>query len=138
MKKRTAFIGAILSLIPIGQPLLRGTGIALISSAVIHSLSAKAETNNANYFYKKGLKKYDQDDFRGALPEFTKAIKINSEYGDAYYYRGRVKKKLLDIKGAIEDYKRAIKINPNDGRAYYYRAIIKEGRRDFQGAIEDY
>ena len=91
MKKRTAFIGAILSLIPLGQPLLIGTGAALISSAVIHSLSAKAETNNANSFFKKGLKKYDQDDFRGALSEFTKAIKINSEYGDAYYYRGRVK-----------------------------------------------
>ena len=148
MKKRTAFIGAILSLIPLGQPLLRGTGIALISSAVIHSLSAKAEPNYANYFYKKGLKKYDQDDFRGALPEFTKAIKINSEYGDAYYYRGRVKKELLDIKGAIEDYKKAIKINPNDGRAYYDRAILyssynrvilKEGqKRDVKGAIKDY
>ena len=50
MEKRIVFIGAILSLIPLGQPLLIGTGAALISSAVIHSLSAKAETNNANSF----------------------------------------------------------------------------------------
>ena len=138
MKKRTAFIGAILSLIPLGQPSLIGMGAAFISSAAIHSLSAKAETNNANSFYKKGLKKYDQNDLKGALAEFTKAIKINPEYGDAYYSRGLVKKELLDIQGAIEDYTKAIKINPNDGRAYYDRAILKEGRRDFQGAIEDY
>ena len=138
MKKRTAFIGAILSLIPLGQPSLIGMGAAFISSAAIHSLSAKAETNNANSFYKKGLKKYDQNDLKGALAEFTKAIKINPEYGDAYYNRGLVKKELLDIQGAIEDYTKAIKINPNDGRAYYDRAILKEGRRDFQGAIEDY
>ena len=138
MKKRTAFIGAILSLIPLGQPSLIGMGAAFISSAAIHSLSAKAETNNANSFYKKGLKKYDQNDLKGALAEFTKAIKINPEYGDAYYNRGLVKKELLDIQGAIEDYTKAIKINPNDGRAYHDRAILKEGRRDFQGAIEDY
>ena len=107
MKKRTAFIGAILSLIPLGQPLLIGTGTALTSSAVIHSLSVKAETNNVNSFYKKGLKKYDQNDLKGALAEFTKAIKINPEYGDAYYNRGLVKKELRDIKGALEDYTKA-------------------------------
>ena len=56
MKKRTAFIGAILSLMPLGQPSLIGMGAAFISSAVIHSLSAEAETNNANSFYKKVLK----------------------------------------------------------------------------------
>ena len=113
MKKRTAFIGAILSLIPLGQPSLIGMGAAFISSAAIHSLSAKAETNNANSFYKKGLKKYDQDDFRGALSEFTKAIKINPNDGDAFYIRGLSKADLKDFKGAISDFTNVIKINPN-------------------------
>ena len=137
MKKRTAFIGAILSLIPLGQPSLIGMGAAFISIAAIHSLSAKAETNNANSFYKKGLKKYDQNDLKGALAEFSKAIKINPEYGDAYYNRGRAKQELLDIKGAIEDYTKAIKINPENADAYFNRSKAKDELKDYESAFLD-
>ena len=110
MKKRTAFIGAILSLIPLGQSLLIGTGAALISSAVIHSLSAKAETNNVNSFYKKGFKKYDQNILKGALAEFTKAIKINPENGDAFFNRSRANDELEVYESALFDMNRSLEI----------------------------
>ena len=42
-------------------------------------------------FIKKGLKKYDQNDFKGAISNFTKAIEINSEYAEAYEERGKAK-----------------------------------------------
>ena len=93
MKKRTAFIGAILSLIPLGQPLLIGTGAVFISSAVIHSLSAKAEKNNAQFYYERGGKKLDKGIYKGAISDYTKAIEINPEYEDAYYDRGFAKEK---------------------------------------------
>ena len=110
MKKRTAFIGAILSLIPLGQPSLIGMGAAFISSAVIHSLSAKAETNNANSFYKKGLKKYDQNNFKGAISDFTKAIEINPNEINYYFNRSVAKEKIGDIKGACVDAKKAVSL----------------------------
>ena len=46
MKKRTAFIGAILSLIPLGQPLLIKTGVVLSSSVVMLSLPEKVNARN--------------------------------------------------------------------------------------------
>ena len=125
-------------LLPIGQPVYLGTTFLFSSDAAIHSLSAKAETNNANSFYKKGLKKYDQNDFKGAISDFTKAIKINSEYADAYEERGKAKDALSDFEGAISDFTKAIKINPEYGDAFYNRGLSKGELKDFKGAISDY
>ena len=47
MKKRTAFIGAILSLIPFGQTINLGTASLLTGVAAIYSLSANAESKDA-------------------------------------------------------------------------------------------
>ena len=41
MKKRTAFIGAILSLIPLGQPLIIKTGVVLSTTGLIISVPEK-------------------------------------------------------------------------------------------------
>ena len=49
MKKRTAFIGAILSLIPFGNPLLIKTGVVLSSSALMLSLPEIVNANDADY-----------------------------------------------------------------------------------------
>ena len=114
MKKRTAFIGAILSLIPLGQPLLIGTGAVFISSAAIHSLSAKAEKNNAQFYYERGVKKLDKGIYKGAISDYTKAIEINPEYEDAYYDRGVAKEIIKDYVGAVSDRNRAFQIYSKD------------------------
>ena len=115
MKKRTVFIGAILSLIPLGQPLVIGRGAALISSAVIHSLSANAESKDAYFFNERGENKLDDGDYKGAISDFTKAIKINP-YKDPYAFLNRgyakLNLKVKDYEGAISDFTEAIKINP--------------------------
>ena len=41
MKKRTAIIGALVSLLPVGQPLVIGTGAVLTSTAVMVSIPAE-------------------------------------------------------------------------------------------------
>ena len=125
-------------LLPIGQPIYLGTTFLFSRDAAIHSLSAKAEINNANSFYKKGLKKYDQNDFKGAISNFTKAIEINSEYAEAYEERGKAKDALSDFEGAISDFTKAIKINPEYGDAFYNRGLSKGELKDFKGAISDY
>ena len=138
MKKRTAFIGAILSLMPFGQPLLIKTGISLVTAKIVilHSDWAKAES--AEFYYKRGNEKYDLEDFKGALSDYTKAIKINPQYVDAYIERGNVKLDLSIYKGAISDYTKAIKINPKDGDAYYGRGYAREMLKDLEGALSDY
>ena len=53
MKKRTAFVGAILSLMPLGQPLLIKTGVVLSSSAVMLSLPEKVNADSSDFYLKK-------------------------------------------------------------------------------------
>ena len=138
MKKRTAFIGAILSLMPLGQSLLIKTGIALVTSKIIILNSDSAIAESAEFYNKRGNEKYDAEDYKGAIKDYTKAIKINPQYSDAYNKRGNVKLDLNLYKEAIKDYTKAIKINPQYGDAYYNRGLAKENLKDFEGAISDF
>ena len=138
MKKRTAFIGAILSLIPLGQPLLIKTAISLVTLKIVILHSDWAIAESAEFYYKSGNEKYNSENYKGALSDFSKAIKINPQYEDAYNERGNVKLDLKIYKGAISDYTKAIKINPQFGDAYYNRGLAKENLEDFDGAISDY
>ena len=57
MKKRTAFIGAILSLMPLGQPLLIKTGLFLTSSTILLSVPENANAIDASYYFDLALNK---------------------------------------------------------------------------------
>ena len=49
-------------------------------------------------YYLRGISKFDLKDYRGAISDFTSAIKINSIYSEYYLFRGNAKEKLLDFK----------------------------------------
>ena len=51
MNKRKIVFVLGMFLLPIGQPIYLGTTFLFSRDAAIHSLSAKAEINNANSFY---------------------------------------------------------------------------------------
>ena len=138
MKKRTAFIGAILSLIPFGQPLLFKTGVIVATAKIVIFNSDWAIAESAEFYYKRGNDKYDAEDYTGALKDYKKAIKINPQYSDAFNNRGNVKLDLKLYKEAIKDYTKAIEFSPQYGDAYYNRGLAKENIKDFKGAIKDY
>ena len=137
MKKRTAFIGAILSLIPLGQPLLIKTGVVLSSSAVIPSLSRRANAGDNSYYFDNAYDKAENGDYYGAISDYNKSIEINPEYSIAYNNRGFVKFKIKDYYGAISDYNKAIEINPVYALAYTNRSESKENIGDMKGACAD-
>ncbi len=138
MKKRTAFIGAILSLMPIGQPFLLKGGVNLVTSAFIIFHHEKINAASAQYFFNRGNNKLFAKDYKGAISEFTEAIKINPRYADAYNERGYAKEQLEDYKGAISDYTEAIKINPRYAYAYNNRGYAKRYSKDLNGALSDF
>ena len=76
MKKRTAFIGAILSLIPFGQPLLIKTSVVLSTTGFVLSVPEKVFAKNAKYFFKSAYKKAENGDHYGAISDYTKAIEL--------------------------------------------------------------
>ena len=138
MKKRIAFIGAILSLIPLGNPLLIKTGMVLSSSAVMLSLPEKVNAESADFYFDRAYEKADKGDHYGAISDYTKAIELDPKYADAYYNRGYSKDELQDYYGAISDYTKAIELDPKYADAYVNRGIEKELIEDIKGACADW
>ena len=84
MKKRTAFIGAILSLIPLGQPLLIKTGLVLSTAGLIISVTEKVNAETSTFYFSRAFEKAENGDHYGAISDYTKAIEINPNNEDAY------------------------------------------------------
>ena len=111
MKKRTAFIGAIFSLIPLGQPYLVKGCVSLVTSAFVILYDEKVNAESAQFFNNRGKAKINLEDYKGAISDFTEAIKINPKNGNAYQNRGNAKINLGDINGAVDDTNRALRIS---------------------------
>ena len=114
MKKRTAFIGAILSLIPFGQPSLINTGVVLSTTGLILSIPEKAQAGSAKFYFDRAFKKGEEGDYYGAISDYTKAIEINPKKFMAYGNRGIAKEKIGDLKGACFDWKKASSLGDKD------------------------
>ena len=103
-------IASALSLIPVGQLLMIGTGSALTSTAVIITVPNKANADSTVSFHQLGIEKAEGGDYDGAISDFTKAIAINPKYSKPYNNRGNAKSALNDKSGACGDYKKAISL----------------------------
>lgn len=91
------------------------------------------------YKYKvSGNVKAENGDKRGAIKDYTRAIKINPTYDTAYYNRGLMKYGIGDRKGELADYNKTLSINPKYLKAYYNRALLKSEIKDYEGEIADY
>ena len=138
MRKKDFFIGLALSMLSIGQPIFIRSVSLFTGTVIVLTTSAKADTKTAQFYYERASKKFDKGIYKGAISDYTKAIKINPDYGDAFDGRGFAKEKIEDYKGAISDYTKAIKINPENGDTFHGRGYSKEMLKDFEGAISDY
>ena len=76
-------------------------------------------------------------DYYGAIVDFNKAIKLETNDDDSYYNRGRSKHSLKDHSGAITDYTKAIELNPSS-HSYNNRGDAKKELGDLDGACSDW
>ncbi len=139
MKKRTAVIAALVSLMPLGQTLMIGTSATLTSAAVMFSVPQKVRAESAIFYYKRGIKKYQEEDYSGCIAELTKAIEINSSFLNYYLYRANCKYFSRDFYGSISDLNKAINIGGKFlPEAYVARGISKKIIGDIKGACSDW
>ncbi|WP_260446805.1 tetratricopeptide repeat-containing serine protease family protein [Nostoc sp. 2RC] len=96
------------------------------------------KTPKADDFYIQAGDNYDKGDFKGAIANYTTAIKLNPKYLDAYNNRGLARYNLGDFQGAIDDFNQALKINSKDADAYNNRGLARSALGDKKSAIADY
>jgi len=65
-----------------------------------------------------GFEKVVSNNHKGAITDFTKALKINPSLTEAYVARAKSKKSLGKLQSAIADYNHVLKINPYDPESY--------------------
>ena len=138
MKKRTAFIGAILSLIPLVQPIMIKTGVVLSTTGMILSFPEKLNAESADYYIDRANKKFNDKDYYGAISEYNRALKINPYSVYALSRVGRSKYYLQDYKGALQILNKAVKMDENYKFSFVVRGDIKIALGDYYGAISDY
>jgi tetratricopeptide (TPR) repeat protein len=98
----------------------------------------------------EGIKKQAQEDYSGAIADYTKFLKAHpvgktapvENRVDAYSNRGFSKAMLNDLQGAIHDFDRAIELAPHSAESYNARGNVNamagnpaQSIRDFNRAI---
>ena len=108
MKKRTFFIGAILSLIPLGQPLFFKTGLVLSTAGIMLSVPDKVNADNDIYFGERAVESYKNEDFSDALMNINKAIQAAPNNRYHFAMRAAIKGRMGNKSGGCKDLKKAI------------------------------
>jgi tetratricopeptide (TPR) repeat protein len=114
--------------------LLPGT---LLAVALPSRLLLVSQTT-ANDYDKLGNERFDRKDYKGAIADYTEAIRLNPNKDALYGNRGDAHAALEDYPGAVADYTEAIRLNPKNADYYKVRADYRRNRKDYKGAIADY
>ena len=100
--------------------------------------SIKLYSQNAEGYSETGFKKFANQDYIGAIQDYTSAIELSPKNDSYYIIRGYSNFKLSRFNESIEDFNKAIEISPNFYSYYLNRAYVKKYIGDKEGACFDY
>src|SRR4051812_27020379 len=103
--------------------------------AIICSLTSLGQTSQEHL--QNGILKHKQQDFKGAIKDYNKAIKEDKANTDAYFNRGSCELALKDFKSAIIDFSKTIELDPKFVKAYYSRASVFVSQEKYADALPD-
>lgn len=84
-----------------------------------------------------GIEKKNNGDIKGAILDFSRAIKISPK-ANYYQFRADAKNKINDFYGALADSNKAIELSPKTSIFYYTRGYSKHMLKNYNEAILDY
>jgi tetratricopeptide (TPR) repeat protein len=99
------------------------------------ALNALGQTSQEHF--ENGISKHNEQDFKGAIKEYDKAIKADKENKDAYFNRGSCELALKDFKSAMSDFSKTIELDPTYVKAYYSRATTFASQNKYREALPD-
>ncbi|MFL9455178.1 tetratricopeptide repeat protein [Tolypothrix campylonemoides VB511288_2] len=91
----------------------------------------------AGDFFKLGVEKMLDSNYRLAVKDFTEAIQLRSHFTAAYSNRCLANLQLGDYQNAIADCDRAIEFAPNNAEPYLNRGLARYRLGHYQAAIAD-
>jgi protein O-mannosyl-transferase len=86
----------------------------------------------------RGVTKYLQKDYPGAISDFTNALHQHPQLKDAYHFRALSRFSINDFANAIHDFDTTLMIDPGFADGYINRGRAKANFGDNEGAINDF
>jgi tetratricopeptide (TPR) repeat protein len=87
-------------------------------------------------YLQRGHAKLNKERFAEAIVDFTAALKLKADFGDAYALRGRAEWRAGDNNSAIADFTQAISFTPSY-ETFADRSLARWSLGDFDGADAD-
>lgn len=103
--------------------------------AIFCSISVLGQTSKTHF--ENGLIKHKQQDYKGAIADYDKAIKEDQTNKDAYYNRGTCALALKDYRTAMTYFSKTIALDPQYAKAYYSRATVLVSEEKYREALPD-
>ncbi len=110
----------------------------LVFLLVLTTYAAQAQNpTSADDYSQRGISRFEQSDFAGAITDFTKAIELNGQNLEfCYYFRGIALYRLGKLDDALVDLSKAITLKQHP-RFYDDRGNLRAQKGELEGAIVD-
>lgn len=102
---------------------------------LICAISGFGQTSNEHL--ESGIAKHEKQDYKGAIKDYSKALKADKSNKNAYYNRGTCELALKDFKSAMTDFDKTIQLDPKFIKAYYSRATVFVSQQKYTEALPD-
>jgi tetratricopeptide (TPR) repeat protein len=112
-------------------------GLAIILLAWVYTFYGIKCPRDPEAYLNRGITYGEKGQLDQAILDFTKALEINSRFGDAYYNRGLAYNKKGRYDLAISDLNKALEINPGLAEAYNSRGYAYQNKAQYDQAISD-
>ena len=110
--------------------------------SLLFVLPGCGDSVNVSELFDLGYSKLQRGDYKGAIEDYSKVLKLKNNYALAYYNRGLAHQNLDQKKEAIKDYSQAIRNRKkypdayyNRGQAYFDLELLGKAIRDFDKVI---
>ncbi len=103
--------------------------------AIICTLTVFGQTSQD--YFQNGIAKHKEQDYKGAIKDYDKAIKEDKTNAEAFYNRGSCELALKDFKSAMADFTMTIELDSKFVKAYYSRATVYVSQNKFVEALPD-
>ncbi len=101
-------------------------------------LGQHIDPQDAKACYSRSNAKAKLGDYKEAIADYDRALKLDPQFAGAYSNRGVAKAQLGDYKGALADFEQALQIDPQFAQAYSNRGNVRNELGDHDGAIADH